>query len=259
MSRSMADPPRPSPTPMHPHAEDIVRYWLAILRHEASMVGGCEPLPRGDGQRPARIDLARPSSGGRYVELALAPDGVSDGALLGFLTRTRGGLVLPLSAATGPLFEHWLHGAYRREYQVSRGRRGAGEAQISDYKAGFPVVQHRQRRRALLAPLLELEVPDVAWLDDSGAPWKPPSYSDRKAARTGEPPTSLRLRARRPEPDDATLPLRLNLGLLQGVLGLEEGALRELREAADAEDSLKAMASVARWFARGRTSLGLWY
>ena len=245
----MADPPESAPATRHD--EDVLRYWLATLRHEASMVGGCEPLGRLDGQRPAKIDLARPSSGGRYFELPIAPAGRVDEGLVAFLTRTRGGLVVPLSAATGPLFEHWLHGAYRREYQVSRGRRGTGEVPTHDYKAGFPVVLHRQRRRTLLAPLLELEVPDVAWLDDEGEAWTPPGYSQRKAGRLGEPPKTLRLRARRPEPEDATLPLRLNLGLLQGVLGLEERSLRELREAADSDDAAGAVAAVARWLSRG--------
>ena len=243
--------PEGAPDPEE-RAEQVLRYWLTVLRHEAGMIGGCEPIPSLDAHRPATVDLERPSPGGRYLELTL-----EDEAVAGFALRERGGLDLPLTAATGPFFEHWLHGRYRREYLKSRSGGGGADPTGPEIVAGFPVVLHRARRRMVLAPLLEIEVPDLAWLDAGDKVWKPPRYSARKKGKVGLAPATLRLRARRPDPEDATLPLRLNMGLLQRALGLEDSALRDLHRAADGEEALDVIIGVTRWLARGPNGDGI--
>jgi hypothetical protein len=216
----------------HEEARQVLRYWLAALRHEAaSSVGLPETPVEHDGVR-FDPDLLQPTTGRPYFEVPVMDHETS--GILDFLIQRRHHMQIDhLQARHAPFCEHALRDAYRREYLASRGQHSPEQGGM--VVIGFPVVQFQQRGRRQLAPLFQLPV-SVDWHDRDGRPWRPPSYQDRRRGAAGELPRSISLHAF----DVALLgqPYLVNTNLLQRVTGCDAEAIDQLGTWIDEADEM---------------------
>lgn len=216
----------------HDEARQVLRYWLAALRHEAASSVGLPESPVDHHGARFDPDLLQPTTGRPYFELPVLEHETS--GILDFLIQRRHHMELDrLYARHAPFCEHALRDAYRREYLTSRGQRPPEQGGM--VVMGFPVVQFQQRGRGQLAPLFQLPV-SVDWHDKEGRPWRPPSYQDRRRGRPGEPPRSISLHAF----DVALLgqPYLVNTNLLQRVTGCDVEAIDQLASWIDEADAM---------------------
>ncbi|MGM0578588.1 MAG: DEAD/DEAH box helicase [Myxococcota bacterium] len=189
-----------------PERREILRYWLAALRHESTGDAGFSPRPEAEARGPFEPDLVWPAADWSYFTVPIDDEGPDD--LADFLLRRAGDLgIAPLGAPHAAVFERWL--ARLRRRALLR-RSGAPWLESTpDLQVGFPVVRTGHGRGARLAPLLTLPVAP-RWLDAEGRPWSP---LDPAAGHVEEaPPGALRLELR--PAAEVGLPYRVETNLL---------------------------------------------
>ena len=213
------------------HAGTLLRYWRAVLKHEAASRMGFPVEPVEEPDAPFSPDLAQPTATGRaYVEFSLADEGFSE--LPDVLCHERTTLRLaPLNQSYTSIFERWLRARYREEALGARA--GLGSEDAGRLALGFPVASFRRQGRVHVAPLLQVPVIPT-WLDRDGHPWRAPTRPEGRRGATQEPPSGLSLDLI----DTASFgqPYMLNDTVLQRVLGFESERITELLAWLDACD-----------------------
>ncbi len=185
---------------------DVLRYWLALLRHEEAL--SARPRARRLG-RSARSepDLKAPVPGQEYLKL---PTGSAD-----FCVTRRGELELEPSAEWCAFFEDWLHGRYRAT--------DPEDSEAVSQLIAFPAI-HLPRDE--LGGLLRCPV-RASWLTAEGKDLEVPNYRARMAGALPATPARLRL-AQAPSGEEEALPFFVDGRILRDVMRVEPERLDEL-------------------------------
>lgn len=217
-------------------ALDVLRYWLAALRHEEALA--VRPRAAATRAPKAALDLRQPGEGQNYFKLlpAEAP------AASAFLLRAERELTLPADGERLGLFERWLRNSYRRE-QMKRFGGGRDEAGPT-WLVGFPVVHFPQSGE--LATLLRFVADDLVWKGQDGRAWLPPAYRDRQGGRFPPMPAHVLLRML-PKEDEGgdVLPYALDADLLSRTLGVDEEKVEDFLTGLRQRKELSAAEMVA--------------
>jgi hypothetical protein len=203
---------------------DVLRYWLAALRHEEALAVRPRAATKRDRAAP---DLHHPGEGQGYFKLVPAE---APGAAAFLLRETRE-LLLTADGERIGLFERWLRHVYRREQLKRYG--GGRDENGPTWLAGFPVVHFAASGE--LATLLRFVVDDLVWRDEQGKPWAPPRPG--RNAPLPDPPAFVKLRMLPNEDEDEAPTYAVDADLLSRTLGVDEerveeflGGLREQKE-----------------------------
>lgn len=203
--------------------EEVLRYWLAMIRHEEALrlkIRAAPPVAPTADRAPNILD---PAPGQSYFKLLCGGHGGAEGLLAG----GDDALELPFAADRIGFFEHWLLKTYRMQRY-----RQSGEGQESPpVIAGFPVLFNQ--RRGELQTVLRLPLGGIMWIGADGRVWNAPTYRERKRRQVPPPPVELELLADENEEGDE-LPYALNEPVLSRSLGVQEETIGELvRELSD--------------------------
>ncbi len=231
--------PKSQPGPLD--VTTVLRYWLAMIRHEEALGQKLRAVTRPRPQQQANV--VSPVAGQIYFKLLadgidtaaseLADDEVK-AAIASFLVLERDELHFHVSGERAAFCEHVLDGAYRRERNK---RFGGGDEGSGEHVAGFPAFY--DARRGELACLLRFPVAPPDWLDAEGEPWKEPAYKTRKQGNAIDGPATMKLAeiGGDADPEDvAPLPYALDVQQASQTLGIiDEHVGRLLRELGERE------------------------
>jgi hypothetical protein len=219
-----------APPPLGPReAGDVLRYWLALLRHQEAL--SARPRARRAAMRSAPApgavvepspNLRDPARGQDYVKLPWP--GIED-----FLLRRQSVLRRELDAEAIAFFEHWLAARYR-----------AAGAEVSQVEAvAFPVVL---LGREELAGVFRMGVSLRFFAGDSVFEVRP---EHRRAPVPPVGPTHFEIRLEVPETEEG-LPLWLDTRLLRETLRVPSEELDALFERGRKAPALDALETVSR-------------
>lgn len=184
---------------------DVLRYWLAVMRHQEALAARPKAR-RQDAAQTAALggvvpNLKDPAQGQHYAKL----DGAERAA---FIVTQRGQVEVELDAEAGAFFEDWLAAAYRRGDE--------DESQRVGYLLSFPTLF---LPRGELAGILRCPV-ELRWLGEDGKVFGVPSYKQRASGDYPEPPTRYRLTHGANEGEEV-LPYFVDTKLLHEVLRID--------------------------------------
>ncbi len=231
-----------------PLVAEVLRYWLALLRHEEAL--GRRPKVRRHAERTsAEPNLADPVPGQDYAKL---PFSVASE----FLVQHDAELGLELGSEWPAFFEDWL---------LSRYRRGDDEADAVGHLVAFPTV-HLARDE--LAGVLRFPV-ELRWRGESG-PFSAPTVSERRRRHYPPPPIGVTLV--RPQSDnecdesqglgeaESELPFFIDTRLLRDTLRIDaqrlDALFAQLKEQSPVESSDVIVAVTRLIESQGRLEAG---
>jgi hypothetical protein len=183
-------------------AEEVLRYWQALLRHEEALA--LRPRARRPGARAEGVNFAAPVAGQDYMKLAIAGNER-------FLLEQRGRVRLELDAERLGFFEHWLANRYRQAEEEER--------RIS-HLALFPVL-HSPREELL--GLLRFPV-ELRWWAGERL-FEVPGPAQRRAPAGGLlPPSEIEIEAQAAAAGEG-LPFFVDVRLLRETLRVDADEL----------------------------------
>lgn len=200
----------------------LLRYWLGTVAYEESLAS--RPRAQKPSKRAGAVDLFDPGYGQPYFRLG--PEHAD------LIVRGEGAAIVPLEGAVVGFFEHWLRAAYRREVMAARQERVDDSA--TRWVLGWPGILFERREE--LATVMRAPI-ELEWRKD-GAPWRPPSYPDRRARKSAGPPDSVLIRALEVDAEDEDA-VMVDRDLLNRVLGVLDEELEQL------DDGLNDRARIA--------------
>lgn len=201
-----------------PPIDDILSYYLAVLRHEEALQSRLRVFSPGRGGHA--INLVEPGFGSRYAKLPMGPDRSTD-PVMDLLFRKAGTFEFPFAGDFSGLFENWLRNAYFRERRTAM---GGGDDLDSTYMVGFPTVFFPGRGEIDL--VLRFPLGAVEFQDSGHKPWLPLSYSERKQGAHRALPTSVVLLGESWDPSEPAYSIHTQL--LSRTFGLIEEEVADL-------------------------------
>jgi hypothetical protein len=205
------------------HYIDVLRYWVAAIRHEESLTTRPKAI-RVSG--PAVFDWQRPVGNHSYFKV---PRPVSFEELL--LDRRREAVL-----TVGPEQRSFLARQARQVYYRQDHAWQTDETTRSTVVVGFPSIYFP--RSDELATLIRLRV-TVEWFDDSGKPLSLPTKKERdRKAFPGSPTTYMLKKIL--EEDESILPLSIDSRVLTQDLGFPEEVVLDFTNALSAYEGVSA-------------------
>lgn len=194
-----------SPALTDAEVSDVLRYWLAVMRHQEALAA--RPKARRQNTTEAAAlasvvpNLKDPAPGQHYAKLDWSERAA-------FIVTQKGQVDVELDAEACAFFEDWLGAAYRRGEDDDSQRVG--------YLLSFPTLL---LPRGELAGVLRCPV-ELRWLGDDAKAFNVPSYKQRASGDYPEPPTRYRLTHGANEGEDV-LPYFVDTRLLHEVLRID--------------------------------------
>lgn len=202
-------------------SDQLLRYWLAILRHEEALA--TRPKARRlHRNAPIIPNVKQPREGHGYFKLL--PSAVPE--VVDLVVGQQGRIELPFDAERAAFFEHVLHGRYRQGSD--------GPERVVEFIAGFPTVL---LPRGELAPLLRCAV-EVSFRSAAGV-FEAPDWLARKRGRFPPAPDQLVISVRTRDEDEGH-PYFVDTALLQHVLGITPEHIGDFMQALRGLESLTA-------------------
>ena len=209
-------------------APQVLRYWLALLRHEEALAVRPRARKVNHALELTAEQMLTPSAGQDYVKLPFSQQG-------NFLVDAQGSLEVPVEAECAAFFEAWLASQYR--YGAEDGR--------LEHLVCFPALLLPRQE---LAGLVRFPV-HIDWRTADGKRFTPPSASDRAKKQLPPPPRILSLRATKQDPD--SLPFFIDGSLLRETLRVDFERIEAFfsavkRESPDARQLLRRLCDLLR-------------
>lgn len=205
-------------SPPTPPIDDILTYYLAVLRHEEALQSRLRVYSPGRGVHVT--NLVEPGFGSRYAKLPMGPDPSTD-PVFDLLFRKEGVFDFPFAGDFPPLFENWLRNTYFRERRTTM---GGGEDNDTTFMVGFPTVFFPTRGEIDL--VLRFPIAALEFRDEAHKPWLPLSYSERKKGVVRPLPTSVGLVGEGWDPSEPAYAVHTQL--LSRTFGISEEDLADV-------------------------------
>ncbi|MCK6547903.1 AAA domain-containing protein [Myxococcota bacterium] len=188
----------------------VLKYWLGTVAYEEALAS--RPRAQKPSKRAGTVDLFDPGYGQPYFRLGAEH--------VELIVRGEGAAIVPVEGAVLAFFEHWLRAAYRREAMAARQERVDDSA--TRWVIGWPGILFERREE--LATVMRAPI-ELEWRQ-RGAPWRPPTFQERRARKSPGLPDSVLIRAL--EVDDDEEVVMVDRDLLNRVLGVLDEELEQL-------------------------------